>query len=1268
MPTDAVDQSCSGIKFLGASVSSASLNLGWGGEASTLSVILVEDNAVLMSGILTEDGEIVNVSPFYGKENFSKPIPGSPCYIRLDPDQTVRTDPEADPLPGEFGGIIQQWKQSHNNTTNPIFNVTVNDPREILAGSVIITDNYIGLPSFTLPPNVCNVYGSYLFGEAGVNDIGMPWNSIKPILDTFTFNFRNQPYKINLDKLPNPPSYYRITGKPTVTVLEAIDQLCMDAGQDYFVTMSSGTKLAKLRQEEIDAGMLPSGFATIHINTVDRTKPASNLPDRINYFISKNSGTVSEYTYGQELRNEINNVMVFGAPVDDLFQATPALIDYSFPLDAVIGTDADGNDIVNRIDTIQPFWGYGVDGNPIVSRNNFNLDVRHLNWPLLGPIYSTHVNEMQAVLGGQTVWEAYISYFKPALANAIGLYSQFAFDIIDNAILNDTLNLTVNDILNSKPEAARRFSKIMQFNMGQNVTIIEENINRLFNFLQQVAQTHYGKKFLVQIPTPAKYLDATTGKTVTSLEPTQSAWYESNMFNQQPLNLEGVNKYIFQDEQLKFEPFVRFGINSSYNVDASFINNQGYAIQPNPEFNSNPVLGPVSPSGTPEFFLYIKASVGDRVIFLNQNITPEYSFNSNFFQVNTDAIRDITNTFTATVELTLDNPIYVIPSSGFASDIGLFNLFWQAIVIPEDNPNKDKLKYNKSKIFDNILKSAVAGNLNLPTANPVLIPDFAAIPLRNNTTFYGPWVAGTQWLPANSFSQLDPTTSGYNFFPSGNAWTPSGTAVFGKVDVSHNSEFNPWNYGGYAVMNLAGQDYVERSTNNQAHQEMGSVTVAGLPTKELGQILTFDGPLITNINIDHDLKGVTTTYNMQTYTRRFGDYGKDRQERFRRYGKALNQTISALQNTQLYQAPRYFRLGGVGGTTEFDKKKGNLASNKSDVAGANFIGGQGEGTVVAGTSMSHFIQNSNADLLNTGFIYPSGYDSAYPSGFNKWGLMAGVDARGFFRPYSTDPSGYISTKYAPTYSSFLVSGVLPSGKVPDLGYFDNLAAYHPNRDDLNPYKTGHDMFVISGSGYVDPKDTTAYQADVARPMALRGPLMVAGWGYTTLGLPVPNRQQLVTEVVMSGGTVISSGIIPSGSITSFHPNYLTDKSLWKVGPVDLRWDELRHVWATARPDLGVVIALSGNVPDVNTRPTYVCRRSILPIETNVNLSKTNFKYSTDKPFALSDDVACINIQEGFGGIHTIGVGSLVMLYQHGGIFFMNEHVRTFTRQTGYGDS
>ena len=61
--------------------------------------------------------------------------------------------------------------------------------------------------------------------------------------------------------------------------------------------------------------------------------------------------------------------------------------------------------------------------------------------------------------------------------------------------------------------------------------------------------------------------------------------------------------------------------------------------------------------------------------------------------------------------------------------------------------------------------------------------------------------------------------------------------------------------------------------------------------------------------------------------------------------------------------------------------------------------------------------------------------------------------------------------------------------------------------------------------------------------ALRGPLMMSGWGFGMDDRPVPP----------AGDTFPAT--------TNFHQDTPTDPALWKSGPIQLAWDDERQVWA-----------------------------------------------------------------------------------------------------------
>lgn len=72
--------------------------------------------------------------------------------------------------------------------------------------------------------------------------------------------------------------------------------------------------------------------------------------------------------------------------------------------------------------------------------------------------------------------------------------------------------------------------------------------------------------------------------------------------------------------------------------------------------------------------------------------------------------------------------------------------------------------------------------------------------------------------------------------------------------------------------------------------------------------------------------------------------------------------------------------------------------------------------------------------------------------------------------------------------------------------------------------------------------------------ALRGPLILSGWGYGSDDMPVPNKGHLWPDN------------------QSFSPETAHNRQKWKTGPVHLMWDDQRQVWhGGPRVVCGVVI-------------------------------------------------------------------------------------------------
>ncbi len=98
-------------------------------------------------------------------------------------------------------------------------------------------------------PNLLNPYGWWEaqgYGLSGTTRAGMPWSKIvvavNALVNSSTYgpyggplNFRGVQYGVDLSQLPAAPAFYRLTGDSGTSLLQAIQQVCQDAGCDFFV-------------------------------------------------------------------------------------------------------------------------------------------------------------------------------------------------------------------------------------------------------------------------------------------------------------------------------------------------------------------------------------------------------------------------------------------------------------------------------------------------------------------------------------------------------------------------------------------------------------------------------------------------------------------------------------------------------------------------------------------------------------------------------------------------------------------------------------------------------------------------------------------------------------------------------------------------------------------------------------------------------------------------------------------------------------------------
>jgi hypothetical protein len=327
-------------------------------------------------------------------------------------------------------------------------------------------------------------------------------------------------------------------------------------------------------------------------------------------------------------------------------------------------------------------------------------------------------------------------------------------------------------------------------------------------------------------------------------------------------------------------------------------------------------------------------------------------------------------------------------------------------------------------------------------------------------------------------------------------WVAAGPP--GRVRFEQDDGLTPWNYGGEAAMDAAGAARVEGAAAAALTAESGSLTVAGPPTRNPGDRLYDNGPAVAAVDVSYGPDGVTTTYRFQGSTPRFGTFSRDNAERLRRASLAAAEARRELR--------RALNKDLVGQSVLAAAGRGAAANR------AFWLRRQSPHTVLIGQNVKNGTEVRPGAGAET-------YESALAIVADaKYAEKALMSLSGLVRPFTTNPSAAAPLAHYETPT-------VPAG-------FACVA-----NTTLDPFRTGHDIELLAwGQAFAGThaRRRGATAADT-RAMALRGPLVVTGWG--------PGAE---------GGGVTYPAV----------SNLLRRADAWKTGAVDLAWDDVRKVWTS----------------------------------------------------------------------------------------------------------
>jgi len=472
-------------------------------------------------------------------------------------------------------------------------------------------------------------------------------------------------------------------------------------------------------------------------------------------------------------------------------------------------------------------------------------------------------------------------------------------------------------------------------------------------------------------------------------------------------------------------------------------------------------------------------------------------------------------------------------------------------------------------------------SLNIFQLTPVAArPEAACVPMKSNIYVYGPW--------------------------------GSSSLSIGSTDVVVDSSLNPWSFGGYSAMNIAGEALALQAIRPVNKEFSGSVTIAEPPGWNIQYFIQNYAMILDSMNVVYGAQGSTTTYSFKTHIPKFGQYGqavsatlqqmnKDRSSSiklFKENRKKSRNEINSILND--FEKRKYER-------NPFKKDPNEAADNKNSPSvlliggffdtvsknNSSSDSGQSESVATAVESLTceelkSYTQSSGStgteSVTGSGTIkrtisvglYPQNEVDMSFSNEAFWNIGS-ISIDGLFSPVSIDGRHDRLSRFSEYTAKNTISSVT------------NKTPIHRSRPVMPPITTNklniHQEYINPITSYAllskwdDRKGSSTkgfnilfltygdkiqeiFGTDEKRQaetdfgfLGLRGPLVLQSWGYDTEGKPIPNA-------VDSPSDTESGKFKRHGTKNKFMPNWLSNPKTWPVGPIDLRWDRDRGVWVS----------------------------------------------------------------------------------------------------------
>lgn len=814
------------VRFLGAYVKNVSSNLGLSTNPSTINVTLAEDAP---NGILFEPPEL-----------------GSFHTLQVGPRWS-------------FSGIVTRYERDVRNISGRLIRVTLADAREamksvpvILApGSQVIADTVKSGTSCS----VLDVYGAFQYGGGVLNlsrwnTAGMPYDSfaaavngenvrigdfLHPIPQQ-TANVFGETYRFNISNITDRVEEDHRINTDLTPITNIIEDLSTKHAFDWYINSSKN-----------------NGIVDVEVQIIDRSEDSVSLG--LQDFLAAHSGKVISATSGVELRNEVRCLAMQGAPVEQLLKVS-----------------------------VEGLANEPLDLSP--ESGSYN--------------YTMNEDEMRIVLEGKQQWEIWLSI--PTVLGGGGGFSRYGGVLTDDHIppIIDTANI-YNMVLGT---GNGNLVKNQQRARADLVSADMANAGKLYEKLKSHADSTYGKRW-VHDDINDDIID--------------SAWTRDVIAgNDDP------NEFFRQDDG-RTRAYVEFSLE-----DAGGAFSLGLGNLRNLFGNASDVFRNITGFGD-TFANILPGQPGQNGAILVCELVDSFEPNrasidldkSEYIYNDTQQLNGTQLKLSLFVSATVDkdgviriaSPILedapdpyelLIRAAGSAlaknnakvagggQGVGAANVEPSGELDENGEPSVNAVAEQAAAIAGRLAQLLPRGTL-LPIgdllkpdrlrefllangdevkkdADDVELTSFERI-IKIIQQYYGPNLIQTSPRCFQPKYAYIPVRSKYNRYGPVFSSEVAGDTQ-GKLEIIQDDGYAPWEFGSVSLMLDAMQKKVDNASSPQKEIFSSNIVVEGFPMYNLGDALERNAN-INNISISFGTDGVKTSYRMQTFTRKFGEFSKE---------------------------------------------------------------------------------------------------------------------------------------------------------------------------------------------------------------------------------------------------------------------------------------------------------------------------------------------------------------------------------------------------------